>query len=277
MSQRNQVLATGLALAAVVAAYWFLAVAPKRAEIATVKDQITQAQARRDTAVAATGSAQRMRADYQRDYATLARLGKAAPPDDDVASLVYQLESVARANKVDFRAVKFAGDAAPAPDASSAGKTAAPADGAAKSSAGKDAASSASATPAPPTVAQAPPGATVGTAGLITLPLTLTLDGGYLPMQRMLGAIDRLADVTGGAISVRGRLVTVDGFALSASRFGFPKVKAIVSATAYIVPPVDGVAADGSQPAAATSTAPAAPGAGAVAPPTATAAIGGVG
>ena len=60
-------------------------------------------------------------------------------------------------------------------------------------------------------------------------------------MQRMLGAIDRLADVTDGGISVRGRLLTVDGFALTASRFGFPKVKASVSATAYIVPEAQGV------------------------------------
>lgn len=270
MSAQGRALAVVVAFVAIVGSYWYVALGPRRAEIAKVGDAVAQAESRRDSAVARAASAGQARAAYQRDYATLARLGKAAPPDDDVASLLYQLESVARANKIDFRAVKLAGAgaAAPAASASSGRESAAPAgDGASK-----DDAATATDTPAAPAIAQAAPGSVVGPAGLVTLPFNFTFDGGYLPMQRMLGAIDRLADATNGAISVRGRLLTVDGFALTASRFGFPKVKALVSATAYIVPPTEGITGGATPQGPVAGAAPTAAG-GATAPPTETASI----
>jgi hypothetical protein len=283
---RNRLVPVLLLLVVAAGAYWMLLLSPRRAELATTRDAIATAQARRDVAVAAAATAQSARAAYQRDYATLARLGKAAPPDDDVASLVYQLETLAHANNVDFRALRLAaGSGTPAPVA-----TPAPAAGASKDATGakdttatgtaaKDASatdSSASATPATPVapaVAQAPPGAVIGSAGLITLPFTFTFDGGYLPMQRMLGAVDRLADTTGGTINVRGRLLTVDGFALTASRLGFPKVQAVVSATAYIVPAAAGITPGASAPGAAagSAAAPAQAGSGSGSPATVTA------
>ena len=294
MSFQGRIAAAAIALAAILGAYWFLALAPKREEIATARDQVAQAQSRRDAALARAATAGEARAAYQRDYANVARLGKAAPADDDVASLVYQLESVARANKIDFRAVKLAaGASAAAPAASTGRESAQPAPGdsaaagTAPASGAKDAtgatatatAKTATAAPAAPAIAQAPPGAVVGSAGLVTLPFNFTFDGGYLPMQRMLGAIDRLAAATDGAISVRGRLLTVDGFALTASRFGFPKVQALVSATAYIVPATEGVTGGATPqgPATGATATPAAPaGAGGSGSPTTTATIQGV-
>lgn len=271
-AQRTGLAAAGV-LVAVIGAFWVLVLSPKRATVSTIGDQIAQAETRRVTAERNASAAGQARAAYERDYANLARLGKAVPADDDVASLVYQLETVARANGIDFRALKLAGTGAgaapavtpdPAKDATTKDATT---KGAATT---KDATAT---TPTPPAIAQAPPGAAVGTAGLIALPFTFTFDGGYLPMQRVLGAIDRLADADGGALAIRGRLITVDGFALSSSRFGFPKVKALVSATAYIVPATEGVTAG------ATPQGPApAPGASGDLPSsTATASIAGVG
>jgi hypothetical protein len=280
MSGQGRIAVAGVALVAAVAAFWFLVLAPKRADIASVHDAVAQADARRATAENAAAAAQRTRTAYQHDYATLARLGKATPADDDVASLVYQLEALARANKVDFRAVKLTGTAAapapaPAPAASEPGAT----DATAKDTAAKDPTAAPPTTPVAPAITQAPPGAVVGEAGLITLPFTFTFDGGYLPMQRMLGAIDRLADRTDGAISVRGRFVTVDGFALDASRLGFPKVKATVSATAYIVPATEGITGGATPqgPAAGAVSQPGSSPAGATPPATASATIQGVG
>jgi hypothetical protein len=282
MSGQGRIVVTAAALVAAIAAFWFMVLAPKRADVAKVNDAVTQAEARRATAESAATAAQRTRSAYQRDYATLARLGKATPADDDVASLVFQLEALARANKVDFRAVKLTGTSAaatPAP-AAPAAPPAASSDPSAKGSAGAGASDTAvsTATPAAPAITQAPPGSVVGSAGLLTLPFTFTFDGGYMPMQRMLGAIDRLARRTDGAISVRGRLVTVDGFALAASRFGFPKVEATVSATAYIVPADEGImgGATPQGPSAGAVSQPSPP-AGATPPATASATIQGVG
>jgi hypothetical protein len=279
MTGQGRIALTAVALVAAIAAFWFMVLAPKRADIAKVNDAVAQADARRATAETAAAAAQRTRNAYQRDYATLARLGKATPADDDVASLVYQLAALARANKVDFRAVKLTGTAdAPAPAPVAAAPTSSPPGDPTAKSADAKAATPPPATPAAPAITQAPPGASVGSAGLITLPFTFTFDGGYLPMQRMLGAIDRLAERSGHAISVRGRLVTVDGFALAASRLGFPKVKAIVSATAYIVPSTEGImgGATPQGPAAGAVSQPSSP-AGATPPATASATIQGVG
>ncbi len=275
-AQRTGLVAAGV-LVAVIGAFWVLVLSPKRATVSTIGDQIAQAETRRVTAERNASAAGQARAAYERDYANLARLGKAVPADDDVASLVYQLESVARANGIDFRALKLAGtgaDAAPAATPDPA-KDATTKDATTKGATTTDATTkdATATTPTPPAIAQAAPGAAVGTAGLIALPFTFTFDGGYLPMQRVLGAIDRLADADGGALAIRGRLITVDGFALSSSRFGFPKVKALVSATAYIVPATEGVTAG------ATPQGPApAPGASGDLPSsTATASIAGVG
>ena len=268
MSAQGRIIALAAMFAALIGAYWVFALSPKRAEIAKADEQVARAESRRVAAVASLASAGRDRTAYQRDYANLARLGKAAPPDDDVASLVLQLESVAKADRIDFRSVKLSSAGGGAPAAAPAEEAAtkkpsgedADADAEADADPAKDeaAADAAAPTPAAPAVAQAPPGAIVGSAGLVTLPFTFTFDGGYLPTQRLLGAIDRLADATDGTIAVNGRLLTIDGFALTAGRLGFPKVKAVVSATAYIVPPAEGVLAGatpqrpgaGTQPAA---------------------------
>jgi hypothetical protein len=259
-----------LAVVAVFGVYWTQLIAPKRAESARVEDRIAQAQSRRDAAVRAAGTADAARRAHARDVATVTRLGKAVPADDDVASLVFQLESVARRSRIDFRAVKLAGDGA-APQAAAAGAEK-PSD--AGGSGKQDAATAPSSAPSAPAVSQAPPGAVVGTAGLLTLPFSFTFDGGYLPMQRMLGAIDRLADATDGVVSVRGRLVTIDGFSLTPSRLGLPKVKAQVSATAYISPPADAAGAASPGSAAAAATPGSAAGAGAAATTTAIQGVG---
>ncbi|CAN5271330.1 hypothetical protein BH20ACT16_BH20ACT16_01830 [soil metagenome] len=253
MSAQTRMIAAVLALVALMAGFWFLLLAPKRTEISAAKDKIVQAETRRDGAVALASQADQARAGYQRDYATVARLGKAVPADDDVASLVYQLETIARANKIDFRAVKLTGAAGAAPAAPAAPPAA---DGEQKD--GESDPAGASTAPVAPVVAQPPPGAVVGTAGLLTVPFTFTFDGDYLKLQRLLKAINGLAKSKKEQISVRGRLLTVDGFSLAAGPEGFPKLKALVSATAYLSPPTTAAGAPGAGGAtagAATTTA----------------------
>jgi len=253
VSSQTRIVAGVLAIVIAAAGFWFMLLAPKRTDISAIDAKVTQAEARRDAATAAAGQAEQAKAGYQRDYAAVAKLGKAVPADDDVASLVYQLETIARAGKIDFRAVKLTG----APGAASA-----PADttnGAAAANVSKDGKAADPTAPAPsapvaPVVAQPPPGAVVGPAGLLTVPFTFTFDGGYLKLQRFLKSINGLAKNSKHQITVRGRLLTVDGFALAASRKGLPRLKAIVSATAYLVP-------EAQTPSTTTSTPPASTGA----------------
>jgi len=95
MKSRDRTVLCILGLAGLAAALWFLALAPKRQEASDLAAKVTQAEARRDGANAKAAVAEQARATYRRDYAIVARLGKATPPSADVASLVYQLESAA--------------------------------------------------------------------------------------------------------------------------------------------------------------------------------------
>lgn len=251
MSAQTRMIVAVMAMVAMIAGFWFVLLAPKRADISAASDQITAAESRRDAATASAAQAEQDRAGYDEDYAVVARLGKAVPTDNDVASLVYQLESVARANKIDFRAVKLTASA------SAAAPAAVPANAAAAATNDKkDGADESTPAVVAPVVAQPPPGAVVGSAGLLTVPFTLTFDGDYMKLQRLLKAINGLARHKQQKITVQGRLLTVDGFTLAAGPTGFPKLKATVSATAYLVPPADTAAAATPQAPAGAAGAP---------------------
>jgi hypothetical protein len=112
------------------------------------------------------------------------------------------------------------------------------------------------------------------------MPFTFKFEGDFFKMERLFSDIERFTSTipSGEDVDVRGRLVTVDGFSLAASRlYGFPRVSASVAATAYVLPPGEG-AFDGATPDAPTGTA--APGQTAsssgTTPPTPTATAGGL-
>jgi Tfp pilus assembly protein PilO len=128
MSEPGKILLSVVALVAAVAAAWVLVLAPKREQAAKLQTQVVAAELQRDAALARAAEAEQARAAYDRDYATVARLGKAVPVNADVPSLVFQLETAARRAKVDFRAVSVL-DSTPTPGgtaASAGGVQAAP-------------------------------------------------------------------------------------------------------------------------------------------------------
>jgi type II secretory pathway pseudopilin PulG len=237
VTARDRTVLIVVGLLAAAAAFWFLAISPKRKDATDLTAQVASAQARLDTAQASASSAAAAKAKYTKDYSTVARLGKAVPVDDDMPSLVYQLQHTAASNQVDFQQIKMTGTAsassAPAPTgtaaavASATGSTSAPG----------------STSTAATTSAALPPGATVGTAGFPTMPFTFDFTGSFFNMQRFLKALDTLTTVntTTGGINVRGRLLTTDGVAFKAGPNGFPDVEASVVATSYLLPADEGL------------------------------------
>jgi hypothetical protein len=196
MSPRLRMLLGIAVTIGVVAAAWILVVAPKREQAAQLRTDVSLAEQRRDDATASAAIADRARATYARDYATVARLGKAVPANADVPSLVFQLESAARRAKVDFRAVSVL-DSTPQ---------------------------------APPT-----PGAKVATGGGIQpTPFSFKFEGDFFALQALLARIDRFSRVKGTQIAVNGRLLTIDGLNVSAARGGLPRVQGLVTARAYV-------------------------------------------
>jgi type II secretory pathway pseudopilin PulG len=241
VTARDRIVLTVLGLVAVMAAFWFMAISPKRKDATDLSAQISQAQARLDTAQQSATSAQAAKARYRSDYATVARLGKAVPVDDEMPSLVYQLEQTAKANHVQFNSIKL----------TSNGSVAAASPATASASA-----SASSSTPGSTVSAALPPGATVGAAGFPTMPFAFNFTGSFFNMQRFVKALDGFTSVDGKSINVKGRLLTVDGVALQAGPKGFPQVQASVVATSYLLPADEGLTAGAtvSAPAGATST-----------------------
>lgn len=259
----------------ILGAFWFVVLAPARSEVKATQAQVLEATARRDAAAATAAAAEQARLSYRRDYASVRSLAEAVPPDEDVAALVRGLDSIARANKLDVRTIALNDAVAeePAPEAAAppaegatGGEGGAPAKTDAPAGTAPSAGTEAPAGTAPPAgtdapagaVAQAPPGAAVGEAGLLTMPFTFTAEGDYLSLQRFLKGLHARAGNRNGKLRVDGRLLTIDGFSFVAGRKGFPQLTALVSATAYLEPDPGDVIAHSTQRTPAADAAPAA-------------------
>jgi hypothetical protein len=269
MTTRDRLVIVGVLLAAALAGFWFLALAPKRKEATDLQAQIATQTQQLTSAQAQAAAARQAKARYNDDYAAVAKLGKAVPKSDALPSLVYQLQSVAHSARIDFTSLKISGGGGQGPAPAAA---AAPAASAASGGANPSASASggSSATPAPATQAAAatlPPGATVGSAGFPTMPFSFVFSGTFFDMERFFGDIQKFVRVNGKQVDADGRLLSVDGFGLVAGPGGFPNVKANVVATAYLRTPADdttstagtGAAAPAAAGSTGTSTGGAAP------------------
>jgi Tfp pilus assembly protein PilO len=118
LSDRDKKIVIFLVPLLLIAAYWFLLLAPKREEVTAAEANLTAQQDRLDTARAAAGNADAAEDNFEASYATIVRLGKAIPSTVDMPSLLVQLESAAEGTGIRFDTIA-AGQrtalAAPAP------------------------------------------------------------------------------------------------------------------------------------------------------------------
>jgi len=257
MTIRDRMLIAVVVLAAALGGFWFVGLAPKRSEAAKLQTQIDAATQQLTDAEQKAAQARQAKSRYQADYAEVASLGKAVPKSDALPSLLYQLQRASHGARVDFRSLKILAGTAQAATAGNAQSAAASASSANAAPAGSAAAST------------LPPGARVGAAGLPVMPFSFVFNGSFFDMEDFLRDVQRFVHVDGNDIDVRGRLLSIDGFSLTASPSGFPAVKAGISATAYLLGDTDATPA--TSPA---STSAAASGAGAATTPPAAAVSG---
>lgn len=264
MTSRDRTVFMVVGLLALVAAFWFLILSPKKDDLSSLKDQISTAQTRLDTANMTAQTAAAAKATYAADYKAVASLGKAVPADDDVPSLVFQLQKASVDSKIDFDSIKLTGAVTPA--APAAATTGAQVAGLAAEQNGTTtgsttattpttpatttAAAGATTTPAAPAVPAAtaaaqtafaglPPGAAVGAAGIPTMPFEFDFSGPFLRLEKLLKKIDNFTKVKGSLIKVNGRLMTIDSISLT----GFPDMTATIHATAFVLPDDQGLMA----------------------------------
>jgi hypothetical protein len=234
MTNRDRIVVGVLACVVAIAGFWFLALKPKRAEADAASARADQAQTQLQAATDALVTATSARASFETDYATIARLGKAVPDDDDAASLVFQIEAAARKAKIDFRSLTVGGaGAAPAAPAPAPAQST---DAEKKDSSATEGSAPTPAAPATGTTGPSalPPGVVAGTDGMNRLPFTFVFDGDYFALAKLLELLRSFTTTDGDTVTVRGRLMTVEGVNLEQGRKGFPAVKATITATAYL-------------------------------------------
>ena len=267
MKGNERAIISGAVVFVLALAFYMLVLSPKRAELSELDGQVTSLEASISEQEQLVSFGQQARKEFPRDYSQLIVLGKAVPEQADTASLLVELNAMANRADVDFRGISLAegGDAEAAPTAPPVttpppeGTEAAPAGGdpaaAGTTPASTDPAAAGSAAPAPAPATEAgaanlPIGATVGPAGLPTMPYMLTFTGGFFGIADYIGQVDSLVQLDGGKVDVSGRLLTIDGFALSGGRPGStPTLDASFKLTSYVTPSTQGATA-GATPAA---------------------------
>ena len=230
--------------AGLLAAFWFLLLAPKREEVAALESQVAAKQTEVAASEATLVGYRKARDGYKASYARVTSLGKAVPADDDVRSLVVQLDAAAKASKVNFRSIAVAGSGGPSTAVQSG--------------------AAASLTP--------PPGAiSSGSAGFATMPFTLSFAGNYAQLSDLFTQLERFVAVRNDEIEVTGRLMRIDSITLTPKSGSLPNnLQANVTASTFLVPSAQGVSGAPTTSAAGTTPA-AAPSGGST--PTTTAAV----
>jgi Tfp pilus assembly protein PilO len=234
VTKNKTLLIAVVATAAAMAAFWFLALAPKREEAAALQGKIEAKETELATAQATLAGYTKSKDNYGKNYATVVRLGKAVPEDDDIRSLLVQLDAEAGGTNVDFRTVEVGGAAA----------------------------ATAGATPA------------VGTANFEATPFTFTFKGTYENLQQFMARMERFVNLRNEKMNVTGRLLRLETIDMQVDTVGFPRIMARIAGKSYQVPETQGLTAGATPtgPAAATPAATPAP-AGGPSVPTTTATV----
>ncbi|MFT4050378.1 MAG: hypothetical protein QM648_11175 [Solirubrobacterales bacterium] len=267
MTERDRKVLIGIIAFVVLAASWFLLIAPKRQAVSDAEAAKTAAQAKLAEAEQAETAVKQIKLAKPADYAKLIRLGAAIPVDDDFASLLVQLNDVADDAGVDFTNLSASSIATPAADgsagstscqsgaSSATGATAAPAAPATPATGGtgstaqtwvgqdkekaeqaaaeanaRNAAAMAEACSTAPTLADL----SAKAAGLQAYQYALTFKGSFYKLDTLFGDLLGLVHKKNRSVAVDGRLLDISSFTMSVNQF--PSLSANVQLTGYSNP-----------------------------------------
>ncbi|HVO55423.1 MAG TPA: hypothetical protein VMT37_13510 [Solirubrobacterales bacterium] len=244
-----------LVIVALAIVFWVGFYSPKHNEASSLTEEVETQQAALTEAQSALAAGEAARQGFARNYQQLVVLGKAVPEGDESASLLVQLNGIARHAKVTFESLQVGsgsgseGAAAPAEETAPAPESSTPEGGEEASSSSATGEPAASVEPTEAAAAQQPIGAKVGPAGLSVLPYDLSFAGSFFHVADFIHGIDSLIKTSSKEVAVDGRLITLDGFALGPQREGsFATLTANFAVTTYLVPSGQGITA-GSSPA----------------------------
>jgi hypothetical protein len=227
VSRSIRILLVAVVAVVAVGGYWKLALAPKRQEAAKLDQEVAVAEAQlvqTQNLIATYEGAQK---EYKTNYATMVRLGKAVPADDDTRSLMVQLDTSAKRSGIDFDAMNLNASGGPASAATSATTPVAP--------------------------------GAINTGAFSAMPFQFDFTGTFETLGNFFTRLESFVTVDGDKIDVRGRLLRVETLKLQAAADGWPGLQATVGASSYIVPKTTEAAAAApgtSTPSTTTAAAP---------------------
>jgi hypothetical protein len=224
-----------VAVIAAAAAFWFLALTPKRDEAAQLDTDIAAKQSQLDQSVSQLAGYEKAKGNYKVNYTTMTRLGKAVPADDDVRSLLVQINDAAARSKVEFQAINVGG--------------------------GATATTGASATGTPGTLAPPPGTVKVGSAGFSAMPFKFAFDGSFFRLSDFFNRLEDFVTVTNKDVDVTGRLLLLGSISLTVEQDDLNHIKAQIGAASYLAPSQDALAASAPAPAPGSGATPPAGGA----------------
>lgn len=232
MSSSNRIIVAMLAVVVLAVAFWMLLLSPKKEEVSKLDKQVTKQEEQLVVNQAEVQQGLAAQKAFPSAYRDLIVLGKAAPADDDTASLIVQLSRNAREAGVRFETFLLApssGGEEEAPEAAPAPEPGQPSSF------------------VPPTEVAAstmPIGASIGPAGLAVMPYTLTFKGNFFHVADFIHGLDSLVQSNNEKVDVTGRLITINAFTLTEDTSKkFPALQAEFTVTTFLVPPEQGVTA----------------------------------
>ena len=248
MKASDRTILIALIVLGLFAAFWFLALAPKREEASELGDEITQLNEEVSSQQQAAEVARQAQDGYESNFSSLVVLGKAAPADGDTPSLLRQLVDISARSKATFGSLALgtAVEEVPAPAAETT------TDQNSEAEAGEEAAPATTTAAAPATEAAAatlPIGASVGSAGLGRLAYDMIFQGDFFQIADLFKGIDNLVASENASVDVSGRLITINKFTMTKEEPDTP-LEVELSISSYVLPSSQGLTAG------ATSTMP---------------------
>jgi hypothetical protein len=204
MTGRDRTVAIVVAVLVVLVGGWMLLVSPKRKEAKTVQATVASAQGEVSSAESALTDARTAQAQYATSYAAVVNLGKAVPPSQEVASLMYQLEEASNLRSVSFNSIVSGASGSPSASSSSSSATAA------------------------------------ASSGFSQMPFTFIFTGGFFSLEHLFRQLTSFTTHQGSrGLEVSGRLLTIQGVKLAPEASANGKgttLSGTVTATAYVLP-----------------------------------------
>lgn len=189
MTTRDRLVLMTFVVLGVLAAGWMLGVSPERQKAAKLDAEVGAAQSTLAAAQSQLAEAQGAQKQYSTAYAAIVKLGKAVPAEEQVPSLVYELDQASNQKDVEFTSIST---------------------GTAGGGSGAAAASSSSATAATAALS----------AGFTQMPFTFIFRGTFFDLNHLLSTVDGFTLNRTAGVQVSGRLLTIQSISLERKQEG---------------------------------------------------------